>query len=327
LAHSAAGQSLDLTIGARVACRPEVAIVTYMNHTTMKTCYLYSLVLPVLEEFRDNRSIPPLAAIPVKLKDGREWETAILGDQTTIRAVRISIPNVSDEKIDPEDFRRFLRLRGYLLDCIRLVYDRDAEYLRRGEATFAMWNFLEPDKGPDFAINVTEPLNPDYRVNVDGLKHLIAAVPNMRPIIHLIADGMNCRLPTQFRFLSYYKIIEMHYRVTPNKKFNEFICFFVPEFQEVYPDVTDVAQLCRRLSKLRDRCAHIKLRTGDLGFSHLQAETDELSTIMPVITRVASRCIRINYPDSPLRLSATPEEGAAQFAEMEAAGLRPVRVF
>jgi hypothetical protein len=293
----------------------------------MKTCYLYSLVVPVLEEFRDNRSIPALAAIPVKLKEGREWEAAILGDETTIRATRISIPNVSNEKIDPQDFSRALRLRSYLLDCIRLVYDTDAEYFRRGEAIFAMWNFLEPEKGPDFAINVTEPLNSDYRVNLEGLKQLIAVVPKMRPIVHLIADGANCRLPMQFRFLSYYKIIEMHYRVTSNNKFNQFISAFVPEFKAVYPDISNVSQLCRRLSALRNRCAHIKLITGELGFSHLEAETDELLKAMPIITRVVSHCIRVNYPDSPLRIAATPEEGAAQFAEMEAAGLKPVRVF
>jgi hypothetical protein len=69
---------------------------------------------------------------------------------------------------------------------------------------------------------------------------------------------------------------------------------------------------------LRNRCAHIKLITGDLGFSHLEAETGELLKAMPIITRVASRCIRVNCPDAPLRLFATPEDGAAHFAEMEA---------
>jgi hypothetical protein len=291
----------------------------------MKTCYLYSLLVPVPEEFRDDGSIPALITIPVELKDGRKWEACILGAPTTISATRISIPNIPDEKIDPDDFRRAIRLRDYLLDCIRLGYDADAEYFRSGDNTFALWNFVEANH-PNFAVNVTQPLNADYRINLEGLKHLISAEPKMRPIVHLLAYGMNAKLPMQFRFLAHYKMIEMHYRITANKKFGEFISEFLPAFQEIYSDVTNVSELCKKLSRLRNRCAHIKLTTGDLGFSHLEAETDELFKAMPVIGRAAARCVSRNYPDSSLRFSATPEEGAAQFREMEAAGLRPVRV-
>jgi hypothetical protein len=288
---------------------------------------MYSFITPLIEEiFTDNNDIPPLDSISVKIKDGRALEAAILGTPNTIRAFRLALPNTEDDTIDSEDHRRFYNLRKLMLDCIRTVYDPSAEYFRRGDGIMTVWNFRESDEGPFLALKITEPLNPDYRINVEGIRRLFTVPQNLRPIIHLIADGGDFRLPTQFRFLSFYKIIEMHYRITSNKRFNEFIEPSLPLFQTVYPDISTVKDLCTHLTRLRNRCAHIKLATGDLGFSHFEAESDELFKAMPIIRRVAVKCISLNYPDSLLKFSATPEDLAEQLAEMESRGEAPIRV-
>jgi hypothetical protein len=72
----------------------------------MKTCYLYSLLAPPPERFVDDKLTPPLLAIPVILKDGRQWEIAILGTCSEIRAVRISIPETPGPTIDQDDYDR-----------------------------------------------------------------------------------------------------------------------------------------------------------------------------------------------------------------------------
>jgi hypothetical protein len=41
---------------------------------------------------------------------------------------------------------------------------------------------------------------------------------------------------------------------------------------------------------------------------------------------MAIRAITTNYPESPLQFAETPEQAAIQFAEMQAAGLKPVKV-
>jgi hypothetical protein len=122
-------------------------------------------------------------------------------------------------------------LRLYALDCIRINYDASIEYFRRNDGVFSMHNFVDPDIGPNMAVKIQEPLNPDYRVNTEGL---IAAPPDMRAIIHLIADGSDYRLPIKFRFLSIYKIIELHFTVTPTRPFNAFIGSFIPAFQPLF---------------------------------------------------------------------------------------------
>lgn len=293
----------------------------------MKTCYLYSLLAPVGEHFEDTRaSPPPLVDIPIELKDGRQWGFAILGRPDKILAVRITIPEMEGPIIDPEDYKRYLKLRLFALDCIRINYDPTIEYFRQNDAVFSMHNFIEPEAGPNFQINIGQPLNPDYRVNAMGLKFLMAAPPDMRAIIHLLAEGNDYRLPIQFRFLSFYKIIELHYTITTNKVFNEFIQPFLPSFQELYPEASTIGKLCTALGKLRARCAHIELKSGERGFSHPEAELEEAAKAMPLITRIAIQCIRANYPDSPLRFSSSPEQSAADFEQMERDGLNPVKV-
>ena len=120
----------------------------------------------------------------------------------------------------------------------------------------------------------------------------------------------------QFRFLSWYKIIELHYVVADNKNFRAFASSFVPSFAEIYSDVNNVATMCRQLKRLRNRCANIKLEDGDLGFSHPQADTLDFHKAHKIIQRMAIRAITANYPKSPLRFAETPEQAAIQFAEM-----------
>ncbi len=58
----------------------------------------------------------------------------------------------------------------------------------------------------------------------------------------------------------------------------------------------------------------------------MEANTDDLFRIMPVLKKMAARCLSLEYPNSPLRFSASPEDLATQMTEMEAAGQKPVRV-
>jgi hypothetical protein len=291
----------------------------------MKTARLYSILAPAPERF-DDKGDTPLTVVPVERTTGKVWEAAILGTSSAIQAVRITIPGVENEIIDPEDFKSALKFRMFILDCIRINYDSDAEYFRLQDNIPILWNFLEPEKPPQFSVRLKDFLNPEYRINSLGLGFLISAPPNIRPLVHLLADGNDPRLPIQFRFLSYYKIIEMHYRVTSNTKFNKFAESFVPDFRKIYSDTIAVRSLCKRLTILRDKCAHIKLSSGDLGFSHIQAKNDDLLNSLDILRRMAIHAININYPNSTLQFSETRQQAEIKFAEMEAAGLKPVRV-
>ena len=91
-------------------------------------------------------------------------------------------------------------------------------------------------------------------------------------------------------------------------------------------DASTSQKLCFHLGRLRNRCAHIKLTTGDLGFSHFGAESDELVKALPTMRCVAVKCIGVNYPNSPIKFSTTPEEMAERWAEAERQGEQPIRV-
>ena len=287
---------------------------------------MYSLLSPPPERFIDNRLISPLLSIPVQLKDGRQWEIAILREQNTIIGIRIAVPEIVGEKIPPDDFHRCQALRAFALDCIRINYDPSVEYFRVGDDIYSFSNFVDPATGPDINLNIDTKINEDFQVNTEGLKLLLASPQTMRTAIHLLADGGDFRLPLQFRFLSVYKIIELHYKITPNKKFTNFIAPFLPVFGEIDASIKTSTELCKYLSKLRARCAHIKLSDGELGFSHYRSDLSHAGIILPLLKQIACKCIQENYPESPLRFAATPEEGSALFEQMERAGLKPIKV-
>ncbi len=292
----------------------------------MKTYYMYSLLSPLPEHFVDNKLTSPLLSIPVKLRDGRQWEIAILGKEDTIIGVRIAIPKTDGENIPPDDFQRSQALRTFALDCIRITYDPSVEYFRIGNDIYSFWNFLDPGIGPDISLRIDSKINEQFQVNTEGLKVLLASPQTMRTAIHLLADGGDFRLPMQFRFLSVYKIIELHYKITPNRRFTNFIAPFLRIFEELDVSINTSSELCKYLSKLRARCAHIKLSDGELGFSHYRSDLSEASKILPVLTQIACKCIQENYPESPLRFATTPEETSELLEQMKREGLNPIKV-
>ena len=205
----------------------------------MKTCYIYSFLAPIDdEEFKDNNDIPPLGTIPITRGTAPTREAAILGTPNRVKAFRLAIPDKEGDTLDPADLRKFFKYRKLMLDSIRLAYDPSAEFYRQDDEVFYAYNFTDAGEGPNLGLRIAEELNPDYRVNVEGIRRLFAVPVSLRPIIHLLADGSDSRLPLQFRFLSLYKIVEMHYRITPNRQFNEFITPFIPLFHGVYPDAS-----------------------------------------------------------------------------------------
>lgn len=289
----------------------------------MKTRYAYALLNPIDEEFIDNKTNPPLVTIPVVFKNSHGWELAILGTSNTIKAIRVAMPDASTEAFEGDDFERFQRLRDYALDCIRLAYDRHAEFFSHNGEVPTFSNWLDPANGPSFHIHITQPINPDYRVNDGGLKMLLGAPPKMRPIVHLFGIAVDTHLPIQYRFLALYKIVELHYRITPNKRFQALTEPLVGEFQAVFPDVIDVRTLCKRVAVLRDRSAHIKMKSGELGFAHSGAKDRDLHQALPLMRKLVTRCVSDNYPDSPIQISSSPEEAAAIHAKIAATGAKP----
>jgi hypothetical protein len=205
----------------------------------MNTCYIYTLLSPPPERFVDNKSIPPLLTLPAIGPDAEQWQIAILGDPNEIRAVRISIPDMDGPEISSEVLKRYQRIRMFVLDCIRINYDSTKEYFRNGNDVLYFYNFLHPEVGPDVDLKIQQDVNEYFRVNTEGLKALLASPLQMRTVVHLLADGSDFRLPIQFRFLSFYKIVELHFRITPNKMFSAFIAPFLDRFRELDETVTN----------------------------------------------------------------------------------------
>jgi len=139
----------------------------------MKTRYVYCFITPCDEAFKDDA--PPLLTMPIKLEDGRTLEAAILGTQNTVKAVRLAFPDVEDRTFDLKDRKLFDRFQKLMLDAIRIAYDPCAEYFMAGENLFYVYNFAEPGAAPPLDIGLLQQINPEYRINVEAVRQLIAA--------------------------------------------------------------------------------------------------------------------------------------------------------
>ena len=163
----------------------------------MKTCYIYSFLAPIDdEEFKDNNDIPPLGTIPITRGTAPTREAAILGTPNRVKAFRLAIPDKEGDTLDPADLRKFFKYRKLMLDSIRLAYDPSAEFYRQDDEVFYAYNFTDAGEGPNLGLRIAEELNPDYRVNVEGIRRLFAVPVSLRPIIHLLADGSAARSGT-----------------------------------------------------------------------------------------------------------------------------------
>jgi hypothetical protein len=292
----------------------------------MKTCYVYCFLTPIDEQFKDDA--PPLCTVPIEVKAGRILEAAILGTQNTVKAFRLAFPDLESETFDIEDRKLFDRFQKLMLDAIRLGYDPCADYFRMGEHVLYTFVFAEAGAPPPLDIRLVQKINPEYRVNTEGIRQLFAGPKALRPILHLIADSGDVRLPAHFRFLSLYKILEMHYgEIRPKKEVNAFLNPRLAIFSTDYPDVTTTEAACTLLRNLRNRSAHIILERGDRGFSHFDTPPDDVVKVLPVIRHLAIQCVRLNYPDSPLQFATSPEDLAEQIAEMARQGKQPQRLF
>jgi hypothetical protein len=106
--------------------------------------------------------------------------------------------------------------------------------------------------------------------------------------LRLLADGQSMRLPVQYRFLSFFKILELRYLQHDGWKaeFADLIARYQPEFEALK---TGRASLKKVMFECRDKCAHI--RTGKLrsvGVYGADATPSKiLLSILPIVRSIA----------------------------------------
>ncbi len=238
----------------------------------------------------DSPERNPAFAIPVQAPDQKTYELSLYCDkQGNPEFARCRIPDLETEAIPDATLPLLQSLKEHLLSILRLTYRPDTMLAMPGTA----WAFIENGKPAELSLLIDEFGSTLYES--ERTKNLFIQSFELRELMRLYVDGVDERVPLQFRFLSLYKLLELRYRKHGqwNKKA---LADLLTSYAKAFKDQGVRGEPAAILHELRDKCAHIK--TGSkgkrevLGVTHLNlAEVARVKRILPALRAVCAACI------------------------------------
>lgn len=253
---------------------------------TTKYCSYYWIFEPIGGDIIDGAHRKPAFEIPARY-DGEEYYFSLFcrNDNGAPEYARINISKLDKEEL-PEDILPFLQiLKEHLLSVLRIFYDREVKLFN------TVWLFRNEGESPELHINITEKLG-TRNLNPKLISDLFCSSMDCREEVRLLADAIDERIPLQYRFLSYYKIIENEFKSKgrwQTRKLDQFLSDYISLFKNAGFHSKPAALL----HEVRDRCAHIK--TGGkkevIGVTHLNhKEAVRTDRLLPILKEI---CINV----------------------------------
>lgn len=271
----------------------------------MKYCQYYWLFERIEWEYRDSPSRQPAVTIQI-IYFGDPYELGIFCDKDNVpEFARITIRGLQSETL-PEELLPFLGgLGDHLLSVLRLAYWYDIRLLR--ETAYA---FFDDGKPYDFRLRVA--VKDNYTFDPDKVGAFLMHSLGMREDVHLLIDGMDERIPIQYRFLSLYKLLEKRFKkaqVWDSRTLKGLLDRYHDRFVAAEVKGTPASEL----HAVRDMCAHIRTGRRKLvfGVTHLnQKEALRTRRVFPILQDI---CVDlINAAASGKFIVAPPKQHGEQ---------------
>ncbi|PNU18981.1 hypothetical protein C2E25_14960 [Geothermobacter hydrogeniphilus] len=257
-------------------------------------CAYYWLLEPLRGGIKDSNERTPAFKFDIKperLPD--TYEFALYADQDGVpEFARLIIPNL-DEKVIPDEVLPLLQTtKEHLITVLRLTYSYKADYF-----PLTAWTFFSDDQPLKFGLETR--LSGKDVFNPDNTKNLFFHSMSFREDLRLFVDGGDERIPLQYRFLSYYKILEKNFKKNGLWKKEE-LEQHLKTYEELFKEAGFIGKPSSTLHSVRDKCAHI--RTGNtresLGVTHLNhKEAVITSALLPILNRITGQIINSTFAD------------------------------
>lgn len=250
-----------------------------------KYCSYYWIFEPINGDVIDGPHRNPAFEIPTLFKGQYYNFTLFCTGNDTPEYARLIIPNLDKEEIPEEMLPLLQTLKEHLLSILRIFYDREVQLFR------PVWLFREEDEPPRMQINITETLT-QKKLDAETIRSLFISTMDCREEVRLFVDGIDERIPLQYRFLSYYKIIENEFREKGHWRSKE-LDAFLSTHASLFKDAEFHSTPVSLLHEVRDRCAHIKTGkkkevTGVTHLNHREAARTE--RLLPILKEI---CIEL----------------------------------
>ncbi|MFI5072424.1 MAG: methylamine utilization protein MauJ [Terriglobales bacterium] len=191
---------------------------------------------------------------------------------------RLTIPELLSESIPDEILPLLQIVKEHLISVLRLIYKQELNFL-----PIAIWSFF--DAGAPYSFGIHLDSFEKHEFNADNIRNAFVHTMGIREEIRLLVDGLDERIPIQFRYLSFYKILEKRYKTGSKWKKKEFF-ELLNRFQEEFNKAGLHGKPDAILHSFRDKCAHV--RTGKKkqvrGVTQLgHKELVEICKVLPVL--------------------------------------------
>lgn len=250
----------------------------------MITCYYYWLIEPLRSEFIDNKQKKSAFDVPIKFKDYIYILSLYIDKKNMPEYAKLTIPNLQRKEIPNFLLPLIQSVKEHLLSVLRLNFYSEISLFPR-----PIWMFNENDKDYKTHLKLLTSLNLNFDAN--GISNFFKMSFPFREEIRLLIDGLDLRIPLQYRYLSLYKILELHFKHN-NKWKKDYFSSFIKTHDSLFKKY-NILNSSKEIHSLRDKCAHIKTgkKKETFGVTHLNHK--EAVAVEKMIPLLKDLCIDI----------------------------------
>jgi hypothetical protein len=227
----------------------------------------------------------------------------LLGTEKTVYAIRITATSLTERAISKEEERNITAICEHMLGVLRLTYDLDADFIRRGNRYTQMSGFRDEGQQPNLKMKIWNEVFSDYKVDLQNVRAVFCETAKQREhreVVRLCGDALHSTLPLEYRYLTLYKIFERDFkkiRYWQKKELTKLLEPFADEFRTL--KLTEM-KLWNFIIHLRDKCAHIAVghddRRGILGLESPDAQLVE--EFMPLFWKIVVKHLNRKYEET-----------------------------
>ena len=249
-------------------------------------CYWYWTFLPLREKIKDDPDRAPSFKLDL-IGETTIKEVAVYCDlNNEPEFVRFIIPNLPEKEIPQKALSDIQTLKEHTLSCLRLGYRQDIT------CGIAVHNYIQ--RGDSYGLSLETKHIQNFHFDALAIQNLFSASFEFREVLRLYVDGCDSRLPIQYRFLSFYKLLELRYRHDEKCDVGK-IENITSLFESDFAKLSFSKSLLPTLHDLRDKCAHIRTGKGKrsiLGVTHLNlSEAAKVEAVLPMLNKVCAAAL------------------------------------
>jgi len=251
----------------------------------LKTWYNYAPLSTAGTELKDDGSRLFCALSIERGADELPLELAIIGDGTRLELIRIKTPN-TDGDLSEEERRIVGSITGHAIATLELLYSFRIGPLYLAGRPIHFGQFGKDEDGSAQLQVKAEEFSGPVSFDADLIRNAIVGTAPIRIQMSLFAEARRPTTPLPFKYLCYYKILELELRV--KRKWiglKEHLSSYEEDYRRLG---IGQASLLNVLHSYRDRCAHIKTGGDDeiglIGMGSRDAE--RVTKLLPLLDRV-----------------------------------------